>query len=583
MFRWNRHPWLSGVACGGVLAAITLFTASAPAAALPKMIAYGATPSPYFNEHAGDVAEIYDGIFFTIGSWDEGVAANLGFSDGLAPSTPFMEQVRDNLAHLRDAGVTENLLGVSFGESAPWPSAETLLSAEYTQKMAAHFGRLGQCARALGFCGVSIDVEYPYKRYSLEHPDYDYQGYTADDLLAGARTQGRAIMGALLDGFPDAVVFELPGYLWSRPIERAFTLGMLDVMADRDAPGGFHLGTERSYCLLDPVAQFAIAREGDLAAHVVLDARLLDYWKRRCTIAPGVWPLHRVETGGKDYPIRPWPEELAELRQQMEILRTVSKRYTWSYSGAPVWIPVSPELSIEYGLPLAGFQGAEEAILGWHAILRDKKRTEDPGLLRLAGYVEQFDSGALSPAEFCGALGTPGDWLLLGPLGNPFVYPAFAAQDLPRGPIDFDAPVHGRDGLVRWYPFHNYEPLGAVRLREAMDWRGINEQSTLLSTLVVAEQESDAYLWFNWDDGAVVYLNQEVVLDRAVYPPKGHGLLYQDRYLFEEHIPISLKQGENLLTIVSINAKGSWGVNARIGDVNGFPLEGISFKLPGNR
>ena len=34
-------------------------------------------------------------------------------------------------------------------------------------------------------------------------------------------------MTALLDAFPDAAVFELPGYLWGRPIGRVFTFGML--------------------------------------------------------------------------------------------------------------------------------------------------------------------------------------------------------------------------------------------------------------------------------------------------------------------------------------------------------------------
>jgi hypothetical protein len=387
-------------------------------------------------------------------------------------------------------------------------------------------------------------------------------------------------MTALLDAFPDAVIFELPGYLWGRPIGRVFTFGMLDVMAERDAPGGFHLGTERAYCLLDPVSQVALTREGDLAACALLDGKTLDYWKKRGTVAPGVWPLHMVETGGKDYPVRRWAEELAELRQQLQILRTAAKRYVWSFSGQPVWYPYSPELTAKYALPKQEFNGAAEAIAGWHKILRDTKRTEDPKILELIRIVRKFDRGQLGPAELCSRLGTPGDWLVLGPLDNPHVRPAFAAQTLPIGPIEFDAPVNGRDGLVRWYPFHNYEPLGSVRLREAVDWRGTDNNSTLLASTLTAKHEVHGFLWIGWDDGVLVHLNGKPIFDQAHYPEKGHGNLFKDRYNFETHVPVVLPKGENLLVVTSINAKGSWGVNLRIADENGFPLDGVSFSLP---
>ena len=553
---------------------------SVQAAELPKTIAYYGTPSAYFDEHADDVAQLYDGFFFNVGSWDEGVVANLGLSRESSPTTDWKEKIGRNLAHLRSAGVTENLLSVSFSDSAPWPSPETLLSAEYTAKMAKHFGSLGRNARELGFRGVSIDVEYPYPRYSLDHAVYTYDGYTAEDLLAAAGGQGRAVMDAVLDAFPDAVIFELPGYLLGRPIERAFTIGMLDVMAERDAPGGFHLGTERAYCLLDPVSQVAISREGDLTACALLTGKTLDYWKRRCTVAPGVWPLHMVETGGKGYPVRPWREELAELRQQMEILRGVAKRYMWSFSGQPVWYPYSEDLVRQYGLPKQEFNGAAEAVAGWHEILRDKKVTEDTRILKLVRDVKAFDRGKIGPAELCSRFGTPGDWLVLSPLGNPFTQPAFAASRLPLGPIRFDAPVNGRDGLVRWHTFHNYEPLGSVRLMAAAGWRRTDDCSALLASNVSSARDVKAFLWLNWDDGVVVRLNGQTVFDHPDYPERGHGLLYNDRYNFEDHVPVEIPKGESLLLVTSINLHGSWGVNLRIADQDGFPLDGVSFSLP---
>jgi hypothetical protein len=162
-----------------VMAMVLASLPTTQADAAPKMIAYSAYPNAYFNGRAGEVARIYDGFFFVAGSWDEGVIANLGLGPEAPPTTDWRARVAENLVHLRQASVTENLLGVHCGESEAWPSPETLLSKEFAEKMKRHFGALGRSAKELGFRGVSIDVEYPYRRYSLDHPIYTYQGYTA--------------------------------------------------------------------------------------------------------------------------------------------------------------------------------------------------------------------------------------------------------------------------------------------------------------------------------------------------------------------------------------------------------------------
>lgn len=173
----------SSAAALPIAVSILLLGAVANAEApVPKMIAYWATPNSYFNDHAKEIARLYDGFFFTVGSWDEGATQNLGVeTNALAP--PWKTVAAENIAHLRAAGATENLLGVCFGESAPWPSPETLLSPDYTQKMARQFAAIAREAKVLGCRGISVDVEYPYPRYSLDHPVYSYENYTAQDLL----------------------------------------------------------------------------------------------------------------------------------------------------------------------------------------------------------------------------------------------------------------------------------------------------------------------------------------------------------------------------------------------------------------
>ncbi|MBI2435972.1 MAG: hypothetical protein HYV26_24210 [Candidatus Hydrogenedentes bacterium] len=560
---------------------LTSFSLGSAAGDAPKIIAYYAQPNAYLTDHAREVAELYDGFFFTLGSWDEGVQNNLGFPPEVAPQGNWLEQAASNLKALTGAGATESLLGIHFGDSAPWPSAETLLSAEYTAKLARHFGRAAAAARELGFRGLSIDVEYPYPRYEVDHEIYAYEDYTVDDLLSAGRAQGAAVMSAVLDAFPEAVIFVLPGVLWTRPIDREFTLGMLQVMQERDAPGGLHLGAEVAYSLLDPVTQVAIPRVGDCSAEALLTGPMLEYWRRRCTVAPGVWPMHMVETGGKDYPKRPWVEELTELREQMAILRCTAKRYIWSFSGQPMWYMYTDALGQQYGLSKQTYEGAEEAIPGWQAILREATPVSNTRLGPFLKAIKAYDRGRLSPLELCRTFGSPGQWLVLGLLGNPFTTPQFFPGAPAQPPLSLDALYHGRDGVVRWFSSPDYSLLGDVSLMKYFDWRATDNAAAILATQVVAKRDQrDAHVWLGWDDGAVVRLDGRVVMDHAVYPERGHGTFFRDRYNFEDHVAMPVTAGRHLLTITSINSHGSWGVNLRIADADGYPLSGIRFETP---
>lgn len=541
------------------------------------MLAYSVQPNGYFNDHAAEVARIYDGFFFVIGTWDEGVAANIGIGEATPATTDWKDRVRENLKNLRAAGVTENLLGVCFSDSGAWPSAKTLLSEEYQARFKSHFAALGRAAKELGFRGVSIDVEYPYPRYELDHEIYKYENYAAEDLIRAASLEGRIAMSAILDEFPEAVVFSLPGDLWGKTLGRAFVEGTLEVMAEREAPGGCHMASERSYSLLDPPSQVAIPRVADCIAPVLLSPRAADYWRRRCTVAPGVWPLHMIETGGKDYPIRPWPVELAELDAQMKILRSVAKRYIWSFTAQPIWYQHTPELETKYGLAKQTFDGADQVIEGWHKILASDETTQDPKVLRLIEHVNAFDHGEISACDFCGRFGTPGDWLVMGPFGNLVNNPAYFTELPFSKPIRLDTPYPGRDGAVRWFPFLNREPLGSVRVATAFEGRGTGQASALLACWVHARENTPGFLNIGWDDGVIIRLGKEIVFDRRNYPERGHGSFWKDRYDFEERVPVTIPKGRTLLGVTSLNSHGKWDFNIRFTDTQGFPLEGITF------
>jgi hypothetical protein len=542
----------------------------------PKTICYSVEPNGYLNDHAAEIKKIYDGFFFTVGSWER-FAERFAGTNGVPPEQPeWVEAARKNLAALRAAQMTENFLGVAFEQDGRWPSPQTLLTKSYTETMEAEFAALGRVAKELGFRGVAIDVEYPYPRYVLTNPIYDYANYTAGDLTAAAFRQGQRSAAALLDAFPETVVLVLPGYIRSGPIEREYMLGMLDLMASRDAPGGFHLATEYTYCLADPLTTLAATRFEDAAIALLAGERTAGYWKRRCSMAPGVWPLHAVETGGPDYPVQPWKDEIRELRQQMAILRTATKRYIWSFTASPVWYLYSPELEKQYGLGKQNLKRADINLKDWQQILMEKP-TLPPGS-RLAPIVEaiqRFDRGGLSAAELCEAFGTPGQWWVLGILGDVHTLPQFAAQRALNRPIDTYTPYQGRDQAVRWFSYSNFDPRGVTDCRYIFDWRNTDHGAAHFVTFVENPTERAAFLHVGWDDGVIIRLGGRVVFES---PEWGGYALYRDKYRFARRVPISLQRGRSKLAVTCSNDHGPWLFSLRITDEHGMPFPDLHFR-----
>lgn len=538
------------------------------------MIGYSMQPNGYVDDHAAEAAKIYDGFFFSAGSWED---ARARFEGAQPKDADWLAKTRGNIRALRRAGATENFLTVSFGDSAAWPSPETLLSNEYTAKMEAEYAALGRVARSAGFRGLCIDVEYPYPRYELGNPVYTYNGYTAADLIRAARRQGRTIVAAVLKEFPDAVIWTLPGEIRTRTIEREFQTGMIEAMAERDAPGGFHLGTEFTYSLNEPVTHLAVTRLEDLGMPLLLDARTLAYWKKRCTMAPGVWPLHMVETGGKDYPVRPWKDEVAELRLQLRTLRASAKRYVWSYSGNPAWYLYSPEIEARYGLKKQNLKNADVDLGLWQDVLRAREAGVPVKARPLLDAIHQYDSGALSAEQLCNRFGTPAKWWVLGYVTNVRQKPQFTGEEALAGAIDPQCVYQGRDSGVRWFEFDNLDPRGRVNPRYLFGYRNTDYAGAQFSTFVQSPTARKAVIHLGWDDIVTVRLNGKVIFDTRDSSQPVKGAIYRDRYLFEKALPVDLNAGSNRLDVSSYNFHGVWVFALRITGEDGYPYPDLRF------
>jgi len=543
----------------------------------PFTLCYSAFPTRYLDDYAEEISSIYDGFFFPIGSWRRGCEEKLGI-DGRPPlDRGWVESARSNLASLRRAGAQENFLTVCFDKEGEWPSPATILDPSYQDKMGRYFSKIALSARRLGFRGVCIDVEYPYPRYEVEHPVYRYEDYTVGRLLAESRREGRIVAASILDQYPDVPVITLPGNLRCRPIVRSFLVGILEEMARRDSKGGLHLGSEFTYSLNDPVTNVAAVLADEGIVDFISSEEVADYWRGACTVAPGVWPLHMVETGGEGYPERPWSDELSELSDQLAILRRLSERYVWVYTGAPSWL-VDPEAAPRYGISQARFEKRDVDLQEWHQVLR-RRLTTDPALEELVEAVQNYRLHRIGSEELCDRFGTPASWWVLGPLGNPHTHPEFAAEESREESIDPYRPYHGRDGAVRWFVFQNNDPRGIVSCRYVFDWRRTDDASANFASFVHVQRPMDLLLNVGWDDGIRVWLNDRLVFDRAEYPPEGHGFQYRDRYCFEDRVRVRLPRGTSKLFVTSINSHGNWIFSLRLTGEDGIPPAGLQFRL----
>ncbi|MCE5306673.1 MAG: hypothetical protein LLG20_03430 [Acidobacteriales bacterium] len=555
------------------LFATLLLDVAAWSATGSSMIVYSAQPNAYFDDHAADIKKFADGFFFVLGDWSDA-------SKRLAPANnPWLDTLRKNIASLRKAGVSENLLGVYFGGEGPWPSEQTLLGDAGLAKLREEFATLGRTAKSLGFRGVSIDMEYAERRYELVHPSWKYNGYTTEDLTRAAYRNGEAAIASVLDEFPGAVVAVLPGDLHHfRPLGREFMRGVFAEMARRDASGGLHLASEYTYCLGDPLSTLATARLEDPLVAKIATTRQASYWKRRCTVAPGVWPFHMVETGGKDYPVQPWKKEIAELREQMALIRAVAKRYVWTFTSNPIWYIHSPEIEAKYGLRKQDLKREDIGIRDWRKVMAERAAPPAKWLGTIEN-IRRYDRGELSPDQLCDAFGTPGRWWVLGLLAAPRKSPQFAAVDAAAAPIDPETAHHGRDGVLHWFPISLYDPRGIVNCQYVFDWRGTDSSGAHFATYVHSATARRATLHIGWDDVITVRWNDRIVFDTREDAKQVKGLLYLDKYRFEKQVPIELKAGRNKLVLTSTNDHGVWALDFRITSEDGVPLPGVRFRL----
>lgn len=265
----------------------------------------------------------------------------------------------------RAVGIDSNFVKVAFHTLLPNPFDD-----EAWLRLTSNFAEAATFAKLSGCAGVAIDTEYVAPQYNPLWPGYADSKRTAEELGQKYRERFVTLTRQMLERYPDMVLLTLPeGIRLYKAFYRSVFEGMLQGCADADAPGGLHLLTEETYHLTGPVVLANYAEDLNNLILQTVNTKLQNYWKRRCTIALGAWPLgyyrpildetgKQIGYGGRkeiygDKVIGSYADRSAwyppeTFRQQMAGLNTFSPRYNWIYAHGPVFWSLTPEELARY-------------------------------------------------------------------------------------------------------------------------------------------------------------------------------------------------------------------------------------------
>jgi hypothetical protein len=203
-----------------------------------------------------------------------------------------------------------------------------------------NFKNIAEFVRATGTKGIAIDTE------SYEVPLFDaaadqYKSIPRDVLRAKIFQRGQQIMGSLTSAFPDIEIFVLPegALYWFNPGEGSgagfeLWIDFFDGMASVKNRNGIILGSERTYSVL---ARDSLERPYRLIDRTMYQhSRDPQFWKEKCTIAIGMWPL------GKTYSDKSSRYSAREFEGQFLQAASLSPRYVWIYDHGVAWFRMTP-------------------------------------------------------------------------------------------------------------------------------------------------------------------------------------------------------------------------------------------------
>ncbi|MFH1742915.1 MAG: hypothetical protein ABIH23_28250 [bacterium] len=558
----------------------------------PKTLLFSPITPEYLEDSAAEWADAGFGGFLLsriMHNWDSDVWAVDEDPKTRGEADANLQRFRKCCDALRAVGIEDNFIKVAFYSNLPdW------FDNDGWRQLTENFRNAAEFARLAGLRGVAIDIEYISEIYDLDYEKYKENQYDIKALRAKALERGEQMIAPMFEVYPDMVLLTLPeGVTYYGPLATDLTVGFIRAAAKRDAPGGVHVLTEGTYqttgqnALLSHIATVAGKMEDALSPD------LRDYWKRRCSIVIGCWPLgyyrdlfdengNQIGYGGKrekfgDEVIGSYADKScnyppSEFRTQYSFATSFARRYNWIYGHGATWWQFNEEEAKRYDASKNEQLPVDENLDVYKQIVKSKPPVTDPFLLDLA---KQFLT--TNQLEIAGHFGLIKDWLVLGPFENkedpPERHTALRQKWIDTALTRFPMIMKTKDAKeMSWRLCHTDSRSGIVDGMPLFDPN--NDISYFALCYVTSPDQRAAQLRVGSNDGAAVWVNGEKIYEvncmRSVA-------------LDSDIIDIVLPAGTCPILIQVCQDGGITGFCARITNDNGQPLDDLTFAVGGKQ
>jgi hypothetical protein len=545
----------------------------------PHTLLFSSITPEYLKDTATDFKVTgFDGFLLAgiMRNWSDDIWAADGDAATRGENDKTFQRVKACNEQCLKNGITENFVKVAFYKHVPlWTDDTAWQEVNENFRQAARFAKLSGCR------GIALDIEYVGQQYDLDWEGYDYKGYSKDDLRMAAVKRGRDLTRAMLQSYPDMVFLTLPeGIYFYGPLATDLFVGMVQGMAEADAPGGLHLLTERSYQMVSTVGliHYAHGLESDILQK--LDRLSVRYWKDKCSIVLGGWPLGyyreildesgkrlgysgRVEKFGNkivgsyadkssNYP----PED---FRNQYAGMLLACKRYCWIYGHGATWWQFTKADATKYGKVGNSILPVDERLDDFKTVLR-KKWMPTGQLLEIGRNVRQRKTG-----DFLETLNFVKTFKIIGPFGGKNS-DTFNKVFPPEQEFNFNASYTASSGRVKWRNASVDEKgyLDFVKFFSPSDW-----VCAYAYCKVISPKATTAQLRIGTNDTVTLWFNGQKMLSKNIERTAAPD---------SDIIPVNLKKGENTILIKVCNTELNWGLYLRITNRSGQFLEGLKFQ-----
>lgn len=307
----------------------------------------------------------------------------------------------------RAHGIDRNFLKVAFSSTPPLPD---WFDDGAWQGMGSRFHEGARFARLAGAKGMALDIEYVTRQYDLDWRYYRERDQSEARLRRQTFRRGRELAGAMLEAFPAMDLLIAPESVHNMgALAGEIVAGMVEALADRQAPGQVGILAEGSYHQTDPLTLTVWPNHLHADMAEILTEAGWRHWRAHGTVALGNWPIGPDPRAADQVAYFP----IDRFKRQYAATLGACPRYHWLYADTPWW-SYTPEEMVKYQGGPADTGRLMPDFDSYMAVVREKALLDDPLFAAPARLLneDQF-------ADVAAPLGFITRWRILGPFDNP--------------------------------------------------------------------------------------------------------------------------------------------------------------------